>query len=415
MWRTAWRLLVAANLIAVGGAATRPHYGGTLRMQTSDRALPPYLTFDSLVRFDDSAQPRPALAAAWRHDADLKRWEFQLRPGVRFHDGTLLTAAAAAAALERLGAIAQGESVLIRSDYPKLDLLQTLSDTPIAKYSADGNRVGTGPFRIVVETRSRAVLKANEEYWDGRPYLDGLEIDMGRSLRDQALDFDLNKADIVEFGFGDTRRATQNGKRLWTSAPIALLALVFDPLTDERARAAIALSIDRSTIHNVLLQRQGAPAGSILPQWLSGYAFLFPTTRDLERARQLTTGVAPVTIAYDPADATARLIAERIAVNARDAGLIVRPTAGAQGAGRIVRANVGIPDPFQALLSVATALGVPFPGSGTTYQMERSLLGSNLIVPLFHLPEIYGLGPRVRGWAPSRWGGWKLDQVWLAP
>ena len=113
------------------------------------------------------------------------------------------------------------------------------------------------------------------------------EIEMGRPLRDQALDFDLGKADIVELTAADTRRMRQNGKTVWTSSPADLVALVFDSAVDERVREAIALSIDRATVQSVLLQRQGASTGALLPQWLSGYAFLFDGARDLERARQM--------------------------------------------------------------------------------------------------------------------------------
>ena len=52
---------------------------------------------------------------------------------------------------------------------------------------------------------------------------------------------------------------------------------------------------------------QGAPAATLLPQWLSGYSFLFPDARDLERARQVAPrGAAPIAIAYDPQDSGAR-------------------------------------------------------------------------------------------------------------
>jgi len=408
MRRTAWRLLVAASLIAVAGAATRPHYGGTLHLQTRERTAPRDLVFDPLVTFDELARPRAALAVAWKHDADFKRWEFQLRPRVKFHDGTPLTGAVAAAALEGFGATAQGDTVVIRSEASAPNLLQKISGVAISKRTAEGALIGTGPFRA----GEGAVFQANEDYWGGRPYLDAVEIQTGRSLRDQAQDFDLNKADVVELGVGDTRRATQGGKRLSTSVPVALIALGFDASTEEKVREAIALSIDRTAIHTVLLQRQGVPAGSILPQWLSGYAFLFSTARDLDKARLLASA-SPVTIGYDPADATARLIVERIAVNAREAGLLIRPTSGGQTAGRILRVNVSTPDPTQALAAIGDTLGVH--PAGTLFEVEREMLQSHRIVPLFHLPEIYGLGARVRGWAPSRWGEWKLDSVWLTP
>ena len=191
--------------------------------------------------------------------------------------------------------------------------------------------------------------------------------------------------------------------------------LVFESTVDERVRESIALSIDRAAIHNVLLQKQGAAAGALLPQWLSGYAFLFADARDLERARHLARGAAPVTLSYDPLDPTARLIAERIAVNAREAGLALRPVPASQSASaRMVRARISSADAGQALASVAAALGLELAPAETLYATERALLQSYRVVPLFHLPEIYGLGARVRNWTATRWGGWKLDSVWLA-
>src|SRR5947208_15059438 len=122
MQLTAWRLLAIASLLSSAApAATRPHYGGTLRVQMKARvtALDPgefaaqenlvALVFDRLVTLDQSAQPQPALAVAWRHAPEFKRWEVQLRAGVRFHDGSPLTASAAGAALEKLGPLSEGD------------------------------------------------------------------------------------------------------------------------------------------------------------------------------------------------------------------------------------------------------------------------------------------------------------------
>ena len=71
------------------------------------------------------------------------------------------------------------------------------------------------------------------------------------------------------------------------------------------------------------------------------------------------------------------------------------------------------PSAWESLMTVADMVGIH--SSGTYFTVEQEMLRSHRIIPLFHLPEIYGLGPRVRGWAPSRWGEWKLDSVWLTP
>ena len=170
-----------------------------------------------------------------------------------------------------------------------------------------------------------AVYEADENAVGGRPFLDGVEILLGRALRDQASDLDLGKADVVELGPNELRRQPA-GRRVWSSSPVRVLALVFSPRFDDaRVREALALAVDRSAIHSVLLQRQGEVSGALLPQWLSGYAFLFPATADLGRARQLAAGARAITLGVS--DAAARPIAERIALNARDAGLAVSVTA----------------------------------------------------------------------------------------
>src|SRR5262249_59796065 len=102
----------------------------------------------------------------------------------------------------------QGDTLVFRSQEPAPQLLGLLASSSIFRRAADGSIVGTGPFRATAAGAGhRIVLAANEDYWAGRPYLDAIEIETGRSLRDQALDFDLNKAHIVEVGFAEARRA----------------------------------------------------------------------------------------------------------------------------------------------------------------------------------------------------------------
>ena len=270
-----------------------------------------------------------------------------------------------------------------------------------------------------------AVYEADENSSGGRPFLDRVEILLGRALRDQAGDLDLGKADVVELGPNELRRQPA-GRRLWSSSPVRVLALVFAPrFEDARVREALALAVDRSAIHTVLLQRQGEISGALLPQWLSGYAFLFPGATDLGRARQLASGARPITLGVS--DATARPIAERIVLNARDAGLAVSVTAQAANADVVLRElRIASADPAKALAQIAAALGLAAPPRGAspntasnaspeqTYAAERALLEGFRVIPLIHLPDVYGVSPRVRGGpgiAPS--GEWRFDNLWL--
>jgi peptide/nickel transport system substrate-binding protein len=399
--------------------------GATARLQL--------LVFDRLVSFDRNGQPQPALAISWQADPERKRWELRLRPGVKFHDGYPLTTAGAGGVLQRLfnsraAVTASGDTIVIQADHPLPGLLADLArpTASIAARGPSGDLVGTGPFRVTRwDAGRRATLAAFEDHWAGRAYLDAIEIEMGRAPRDQLLDLQLGRADLVEMPLSEIRAAADRGRKTWTSPPVELIALSFQrtpPAEDARLREALALSIDRAAIHNVLLQRQGEITGAILPQWLSGYAFLFSTAADLARARQLAAEASPavrtLALGYDASDGLARIIAERIAVNARDAGITLqvspqppRPDL------RLLRLRIGGLDPARALADAAPWLGAPeLRLAAEPYAAERALLDGFRVIPLFHLPEAYGVSAKVRTWLtpPLDLGGdLRLADIWL--
>lgn len=419
MLRSAWRSLAVLSLAlaATAGAATRPRYGGTIRIEVHGAGDSLELASDTLVRLDANGRPQPALAESWSSDNEAKRWRFNIRKGATLHDGQPLTASLVASALQSASGSrtvsASQDQVIIEAAQSMPHLLWELTRSRHAV-------AGAGAFRMAErQAGHRAIFTANENYWGGRPFVDGVEIQMSRPFRDQAVDLDLGKADIIEVPANETRRflqrAVQNGSRLWSSSPVEVLALVFDRVEDRRMREAISLAIDRAAIHNVLLQKQGEISGALLPQWLSGYAFLFPATFDLSRARQ--TGSQRFTLAHEAGDAMARSVAERIAVNAREAGITLQTSTAAHSDIRLVTLRIDAMEGGQALSELATSLGAAQLPEGftpeTLHAAERSLLQDFRIVPLFHLPVIYGLSARVRNWTPWRADGWHLADVWL--
>lgn len=270
------------------------------------------------------------------------------------------------------------------------------------------------------EPGRRAVFTADDNAPGGRPFVDTVEVEFGRPHRDQALDLEVGKADLVEAGQAELRRI----RRVWASQPVRLVVLVAGPRLPDAVRQSLALAIDRAPIHSGLLQRQGDATAALLPQWMTGYAFMFPTQPDLVKARAL---VAPLpnparvfSIGYDPAVPQARAIADRVALNARDAGLMAAVVGQGNADLRLVEVRLGGPEPAVALAGVAAALGLGEVGRAATpealYNEERALLDGARVIPLFHLPELYGAGPRVRTWlAPAigKMGDWRLESVWL--
>jgi ABC-type transport system substrate-binding protein len=448
--------------------SARPRTGGTLRIVLSAQpeSIGPRvpagdaaegraarqlgaLVYETLVTLDDAGRPQPRLGVAWEHDAAYRRWTFTLREGVALHGGARLTPEMVAASLEVPGAevrpAASGDGVVIQCEQRRPALLAELADPRygVAVCAPEGTTpqagagrlavtepcAGSGEFRIVEwKPRKRLVLARNEEHWAGRPFLEGVEIELGVAPRDAFIALEIGRADVVELSPSEARRAAAGGRRVWASSPVELLALVARagrPAAEKAGvREALALSVDRASIHAVLLQRQGEPAAALLPQWLSGYAFLFRAERDLEGAKRARAELAPappLVLEYDGRDALERAVAERIVVNGREAGLELRaaePRAGAQADFRVARLPLGALQPALALeqLAAAAGSGIAAPSDASPaelFEAERRLLESRAIVPLAHVPRVFGLSPRVKNWMPLRTGDWKLADVWL--
>jgi hypothetical protein len=306
----------------------------------------------------------------------------------------------------------------------------------------------SGPFRISEWQPGKFLsLVANNDYRDGRPFVDEIEIQMGRAARDRLVDLELNKIDFAEIPPDQARRAAERSIRVSASQPDELLAFVFvageTVAEDARAREAIARLVDRSSIVNFILQKEGEAAGGLLPQWSSGTAFLFPTAAGASGAKELWQQITPspkIVLGYDSGDSLEQSVAERIAVNAREAGIslvaqvmqkspaVDGPLAGASGAAkidaRLIRWPMPSPHPRDALINLQEVLhdfGVADPGplperasANEIYDRERTILNGYRIVPLVWLPHVFGLSSRVRDWqAPGPGQSWALADVWL--
>jgi ABC-type transport system substrate-binding protein len=267
--------------------------------------------------------------------------------------------------------------------------------------------------------------------------VDKIELLMGADFLQQTNAISFGQADIVELSASQVRRAAQRGVRTTSSDPVELFALVFEAtrpaVQDAHLRQAISLSIDRASIADVILQKQGVTTGGLLPNWISGYAHLFPATSDLPRAKDLLAASGrelsrsmPLVLVYDSGDAEAHAVADRVAVNLREVGIKVQ-VSGQVADGktkppasdlRLVRNRIAAPDPAAALSGLLKSLGEVATNLETPeqiYAAERAPIDAFRVIPLVHVSESYGLSPQVRDWMAPRWGGWKLEDVWLGP
>ena len=157
--------------------------------------------FNGLVMFDAKQRVQPGLAESWKPIDDLT-WEFKLRKGVKWHDGSPFTADDVVFTMGRadkvpnspssFGTYIKGKTAVkiddhtvhikTKTPYPLMVTDMTTIHIISKKHAegattADFNSgkaaIGTGPFKFVEYVAGdRIVMTANENYWGGKPKWD---------------------------------------------------------------------------------------------------------------------------------------------------------------------------------------------------------------------------------------------------
>lgn len=188
------------------------------------------LIFEGLVRWKPgTTDPEPNLASAWEVSPDGKQWTFHLRPGVTFHDGTPLDAAAVAFSFARLldqqhpnyvGATywqallkdvrhvraIDAATVEIQTARPYAPLLGELAMYPIVSPAAvakwgdafQKHPVGTGPFAFESWTPGESVVvRRSASYWGKPALLDRIVFRVVIDARQRLIDLESGSVDVA--------------------------------------------------------------------------------------------------------------------------------------------------------------------------------------------------------------------------
>jgi oligopeptide transport system substrate-binding protein len=309
-----------------------PKAGGVLRiLNEAPRTLDPVFVddvyegtivnqiYEGLVRLDQDLSVLPALAEAWVVSEDGRLYTFNLRRGIRFHDGRPVTAAAVRSSIERAldprkkspclaetyliriegaGEFQAGRAPHIRGIEPegeytlRIRLAEPLSFflsvlcmdqlkiLPLLEPGEDPDRnpVGTGSFRLVSRTADNSVtLARNETYWGEKALLDSLRFiaATNRTPQEEISMLLRHEADIVTIG--STQRSLVGegaGFRILRSPDISCTFLGMNtcrpPLDRLEVRQAVTMALDRSKLIPPGAVEQEVASG-ILPPRLAGY------------------------------------------------------------------------------------------------------------------------------------------------
>jgi peptide/nickel transport system substrate-binding protein len=273
---------------------------------------------EPLMNADDAGRPLPGLAERWTVSEDGLEWRFFLRPDVRFHDGSLLTASHAAWVLERArtapGALAlapvsaigsEGDSVVIGLSQPFAGLPALLANftTSImgrSAYSPDGGDVvavvGTGPYRMA---SFEPPLRMELVYFDGwrgpPPDVKAVHYESVARIETRTLMAQSRQADLVyQLDAPAMKRILSDpaNRGVDVTMPRTLILNInagAPGLNDIKVRQAISLAIDRLGIARGVMRDDDMAATQLfapaLPFWHR--PDLSPLTYDPAKARAL--------------------------------------------------------------------------------------------------------------------------------
>lgn len=282
--------------------------------------------YDGLMRYDyESTEVVPNLAESVDINDDSTVFTFHLHQGVTFHDGEPLTANDVKYTFERLldpataspltwvlgDAGIVGAEEFVNGEADEISGIEVLDDhtvriTLAAPYAmflhhlampaahivpehvasqlAEGedmssNPIGTGPFRFAGRVRDSSLdLEANEDYFAGRPNIDGVHY---RIITDPLIEWEefnagnLDEADIPSALLLDVIDDPQYANVIQTTNDLAVYYFALNekvpPLDDVRVRRAIAMAIDRQAIIDGPYNGTDQLANAPIPPGLAGY------------------------------------------------------------------------------------------------------------------------------------------------
>jgi oligopeptide transport system substrate-binding protein len=298
------------------------------------------LPYEGLTRLDTNQETVPAAAESWEYNEDATQITFHLRPDLKYSDGSPLTAENFRYAVERtcdpvtageyqsilfeivgcaefagLSADEAGEPVeytpeeyeaaraalgarAVDDQTLQLDLTNpapyyhTLAYTwvfyPVKKEMVDKdpdnwwksaeNHIGNGPFKVTgIDEDQRWTFEANDNYWQGRPLLDGIEfiyIEDATVALEAYRTGDLDMATIEAPQIPEVQ-ADQELSEQFVTYPLAAtynlaMNLTQEPFTDKKVREAFAYAMDRETLCAEIRSGNCVPTLTWVPPGVAG-------------------------------------------------------------------------------------------------------------------------------------------------
>ena len=297
--------------------------------------------FETLVANDEAQHPQPGLAESWK-TIEPTVWEFKLRKGVRWHDGSEFTAEDVIATLKRVPNVPNSPASkaiytrpiveatapdkytvrfrtaqpypLLPNDLSAIEIIpKRIAETAKTEdFNSGKAMIGTGPYKFVeYVSGDRVVLQANDKYWGPKPAYKKVRFRMITNSAARVAALLAGDVQMIEAVPTADIPSLQKDKRVTLASRVSnrIIYLHMDsareknspfvtdasgkpmeanPLRDPRVRHALSKLIDRDAIASRIMEGQAQPAGQLLPDTFFGTSKkLRPDKYDPEGAKKL--------------------------------------------------------------------------------------------------------------------------------
>lgn len=275
--------------------------------------------FDTLVTVDpETNEIVGQIAESWEQTDDLT-YVFQIRQGIKFHDGSDLTAEDVKFSLERaINSAAVSyivdfiDTVTVDGDYtvtvktkePYGPALRNLAIpfaaiVPKAVVEADEdafilNPIGSGPYTFVEwKQGDHITLKAFDDYYAGKPQTENLTMRVIPEASQRSIALETGEVDLAyDLAVNDISRINENESTTVYEVPslscwYISLNMNKEPFNNPLVREALSYAIDRQTLVDTINAGSGEPADSIIAPGVFGYYSTGVREYNPEKAKEL--------------------------------------------------------------------------------------------------------------------------------
>ena len=291
-----------------------PHQGKeTPAVQVTDQI------FDTLTVVNtQSGEVEPLIAESWNQTSDTS-YVFKIRQGIKFHDGSELTAEDVKFSLDRAIAsaavsyivdfidtvtVTDPYTVEITTKEPYAPAIRNLSvpfsaiiPKALVEADEDGFKlhpVGSGPYKFMEWKQGDSVtLIANDDYWEGTPATKNLVMKVIPEAAQRTIALETGEVDLAyDILPNDLSKIDGNPALTLYDAPsltcfYVSMNLTKAPFDNQKVRDAISYAIDRELIVETIASGSGLPADAIIAPDVFGYYDVDDYEYNPEKAKAL--------------------------------------------------------------------------------------------------------------------------------